>query len=323
MKKGLLVTLIICFILFLSGAILLVIGLSTGGKIFFTIDYKNRKVNTSGSRELVNGEQALGEFDSIDIDVSAAEVTVVEGSEYKVRYALYEGSEPTISIDDKKFSMKNEIFDGTLSYGLWGDNSDDEKRPFVEITVPAGTKFENVSISTNAGDIKLDGYEIATLIVDSNAGSLELKNLSVGNVDVDVDCGHVDIADTKAAEVSINAAAGNADISGLTADNVDIDMNCGGLNISSSELGELEAKMNMGKADISETKIDNIDIEADAGDVKLSLIGEEADYYFDLDSNAGNVTIDGSKESNNYTANSGKDKTIKVNTNAGNISIDF
>ncbi len=322
MKKGLLITLIFCVVLFLAGAAFLIVGLATGGKIFFTVDYKNRKVNTSSNLELITGEQELNEFDSIDIDISAAEVTVVEGDGYKVKYALYGNVEPTISVDDKKLSMKTEIESGTFSLDLFG-NDPEKENPYVEITVPAGKKFETVNICTNAGDINLDGYEITTLMVQSNAGNSDLKNLSVGSIDLDLNYGKVKIVDTEATDVSVKASAGNAEISGLIADSATFDMNCGELDVLTSELGRLEAKQNLGKVKVDETKIDNIDIEADAGDVSLGLIGEKADYYFDIDSSAGDITVDGEKKENDYNANSGKDKTIKIETNAGSVSIDF
>ncbi len=323
MKKGLHVVLILCFLLFVAGAIILVIGLARGGKMFFTIDYFNHKVNTSGTVKMIEGDKELSEYSSLDIDVNAAEVRVVEGDGYKVKYALYEDNEPTIGVEDKTLKISTSINSNTFSFELFGNNAEENKSPYIEITVPAGTKFENAEISTNAGDIKLDGYDITTLFIESNAGSADLSNLSVATLNIDVDYGQVDIDDIEADELKIKANAGSADITGLTAESADVDMNCGGLDISSSEIDSLTAKLNLGNAKVDETRIDKVDIDTNAGNVDLKMIGEEADYYIDVDVSAGDFMLNGKKQESNYSANSGKERSIKVESDAGSVSIDF
>ncbi len=286
MKKGLTITIIICMFLFLSGGILLIIGLANGGKLLFNIDYRNKKVETAKDLKIVTGEETVDSFSSIDLDVHAAEVRIVEGGGYNVKYAMYEGDIPRISVEDNKLTIKT-INDGEgyVSFDLLGFAKQEEKTPYIEITVPAGTEFDDVRMKTNAGDINLDGYVIDALDIEANAGSIDLKNMTI--------------------------------------DSFDADVNCGGIDISSSEIGTLTTKQNMGSLAVDDTRIYSADVDTDAGSVMMKLIGEEADYHIDVDVNAGSFQLNGETKDSSYNANSDKEMSIEVDASAGSVMIDF
>ena len=70
-------------------------------------------------------------------------------------------------------------------------------------------------------------------------------------------------------------------------------------------------------------KGDNFDIDADYGDIDLEIAGEEADYNIDIDVSAGDVEINDKDVKSHYSSNSNTDKTLKINTDAGDVEVSF
>ena len=85
MRKGMKITIIIMLAMFIIGAMLMIIGIATGGTLRFNVDYFGRRVDTSS--ELYHGEESVGTFNDVDVRMDSGEVKIVRGSEYKVSYA--------------------------------------------------------------------------------------------------------------------------------------------------------------------------------------------------------------------------------------------
>ena len=320
MKKGLAITLIGCVVLFILGLILFFVGLNAGGSIGFNVDFKNHEVSTAKDYKLNTGEQEVSAFSNIDINASAADITIVEGDSYKVKYALYEKSEPTIGVenDTLKIVTKNEKIPVFTFFGTNTENS-----PKIEITVPAGTKFSDVSIVTNSGDIKLDGYTIDTLNLTSNAGDFDFKNLTTTSIKMNVDAGDIDLKDITTEDFQLESNAGDIKATGLTVDTAKIDMDAGDVNILDSEIKNVKAELSAGDMKLKNIKADNFDIDADYGDIDLEIAGEEADYNIDIDVSAGDVEINDKDVKSHYSSKSNTDKTLKINTDAGDVEVSF
>ena len=319
MKKGLAITLITCAVLFILGLILFVIGLNAGGSIGFNIDYKHHKLTTAKDMEMKTGEQEVGAFSNIDITTSAADLTIVEGDSYKVKYKLYENVEPTIGVenDTLKISVKDDR--GTVLNIL----TTDDNSPKIEITVPKGTKLFDVSINTDAGDLNIDGFTIATLNIESDAGDFNLKNLTSTSIKIKADAGDLDLADTTTERFEIESNAGDINVTGLTADTVKMDFDAGDIKVLDSEIKNYKAELSAGDMDLKNIKGDNFEIDADYGDVEVEIIGEEADYNIDIDVSAGDAEINNKDVKNSYSASANTDKSLKINTDAGDVEVSF
>ena len=281
MKKGLVITLIACGVLLLVGGILFVIGLLSGGKLFFNIDFKNHRIITSSDSEMVGGLVTLDEFNKIDLNVPAAKVKLLKGDSYMIKYEVYDTELIKAEVQDKKLEVRT-IKDGN---DVTGFNIINNKEPYVEITVPEGTKFEECKFFTNAGNVNLDDFEIRNLTIEENAGNITLNK--------------------------------------ITSDSIEIDVNAGNVELTNSETNKLSIEVDAGNIEVSETRADNIDMESSFGSVTLGLIGEEADYGIDADVDAGSLIVNGKNKKNHYKANSDKDKKIEINASAGEVNISF
>ena len=62
------------------------------------------------------------------------------------------------------------------------------------------------------------------------------------------------------------------------------------------------------------------------GNVDIKLIGEKADYNYDVKCDVGSISVDGKNESgleNGYNEDNGSDKNIVISSDVGNVTIKF
>lgn len=285
MKKGFLAFIIICLLLLAAGITILVIGLKNGGSIIFNIDFTKGIIKTKANETITEGSVDVDEFKNISVDIHAGEVKLVKGSSFNVKYSLYEEDIPDIKVDGGTLKVvskkKNDFFQ--VNTGVFTNNDSDKL--YVEITVPDGTEFGNVTINDSYGKITLDSFVFDTLTIDSDAGDVNFCSVTSEKVEVNVDYG-------------------NLEITGSTIDDMTVDCDAGNVEVSDS-------------------KIDNIEINNDYGDVDIDLNAEKADYYIDIDVDYGNLSVDGNKYKNSFSENKGKDKSVIINSDAGDVDLQF
>ena len=282
MKKGFLIFIISCIVLLLAGVAVLAIGLANGGSLAFNIDYGKGLIKTAEEMSLVEGSVESGEFSNVDIDIDAASIRFVYGSGYSVKYKLYEDKIPDIEVDGNTLKIKSKKKSFNLSFNTTAFSKSD---PYIEITVPEGTKLSDVKLNVDYGDVQIDGFEFDSLSINDDAGNAEISDFICGKIDMDLNYGNLDITGSDIEEFTVNADAGNIEV--------------------------------------SDTKIDKIDINNDYGDVDISLNAEEADYDIDIEIDFGDLSINGKKYKSEYKTDNGKDKEIKINADSGDVSIEF
>lgn len=285
MKKGLAITLIICAILFIVGGVLIVLGIANGGAMFFNIDYAHHKVNTSSSKEIISGNEDVDPFTDIEIDVDAAAVTIVKGESYHVDYKLSADAYDKVDIGVESGKLKINAKHKSNYLSLSVSPLPDDLKPYIEITVPENAELKDGTITVDAGNIGVKDLSFDNFTVDSDAGKVTLENATIGSSSLDTDAGDIDITGSDLEKLTIDTDAGNIDI--------------------------------------DESKVDKLEVNTDFGDVDVKLIGEEADYAFDIKVDAGDISVCGKNMGNKYNANEDKDKKIVMNVDAGNVDIEF
>ena len=70
-----------------------------------------------------------------------------------------------------------------------------------------------------------------------------------------------------------------------------INTDYGDINVNDSEIEDLSADLDAGDLDIDKSKVNNLEINVDYGDVDVKLIGEKADYEFNVKVDAGDILI--------------------------------
>jgi DUF4097 and DUF4098 domain-containing protein YvlB len=202
---------------------------------------------------------------SVNFDVGA--IYMSYGDEFKVDYTLPENRVPEIKFDngELKIVQKGNVTD----FGIGNFGNHDVYK--IEVTVPTGTKLENVSVEADAGDVKIKDFNGDSIKVDTDAGNLELGSVSF-------------------TDVTINADAGNVKIDQCTFNNFESNVDAANIKLFSTTIDDVKIEADAGNVTADKCTIKGGRITTDFGNIKLDGDVSNVKTKTDL----GNVTINGS-----------------------------
>lgn len=155
----------------------------------------------------------------------------------------------------------------------------------VILYIPEDFVFDDATIETGAGKVKIDFLSTETLKLSLGAGEAEIKNLT---------------ADSRA---DIDGGAGKLTIDGGRLCNLRLDMGVGELTLKS----RIEGKSSL---------------DYGIGETKLTLLGTRQDYQIELDKGIGEAKLEGESMQDDSVYGAGKNK-IEIDGGIGAITIEF
>ena len=158
-------------------------------------------------------------------------------------------------------------------------------QPYVTITVPEGTVLNLVDVTVDVGDAAVSKLELGALHLDADVGDLKLQSVTVqGAVDFSADVGNVDCREmTVAGTVTIEVDTGDISFAGSAA---------------------------------------RIDAETDVGDMQFLLAGTAEDWTMELETDVGNVTVNGADQGNRFASRGGQYQ-LEAETDTGDVTVEF
>lgn len=264
----------ICFAIFLIvnifGIILFGITLLTGigGIVYPTID-------TEISEEIIS--ETYDDIDKIDIDLTAAELTIKVGEEFKVE------------TQNMKDNFSSKVVNGTLKLEenkkwFWNDNISGE----IVLYVPQNENLRELNIETGAGKITIDGISSEKAEIDHGAGVLEISNSSFQNANIDGGAGKIAINSSVLNNLNLDTGVGRVDIEAEITGRSEINSGIGEVNINilgneeeyeiiaEKGLGNLKVKNQEQTANLYHYGSGNnvIDVEGGIGNININFINE-------------------------------------------------
>ncbi len=238
-------------------------------------------------------------FSSIEIDMSAADVRLIENTEdaFAVEYK-FQSQEGLCEVKNDKLTIKSQKSGFFLTFFDFSIGKD----YYVNVYYPKGTNFDLITLDTSAGDIFLnDALTCKTLEIDSSAGDVTLKNVK-GALTVDLSAGDVEAENCEFGKIDFDLSAGSVKLENCTIDGGSVDMSAG--SFKAKEL----------------VMTSSLDMDMSAGSVTIEFVpGQEIGYDFDL--SAGSATINGEKRGDEYTEKKGYDVILTVDASAGSVDI--
>ena len=203
---------------------------------------------------------------------TAEQITDLEMTLYSCELVVSasEDDQIRLEIEDgmaKYFDVKRK--DGELSINDKRKTGKHLKAAHVKLQIPSDYVFDEVAIVLGAGDIKIERLAANDISIEGGAGNVEAEALVAKNV-LDAEIG-----------------AGDFYIKNGVFGDTDIECGVGHFEIESCELN--------GDADIS----------GGVGEVKIGIVGEQADFNYELSCGMGELSVFG----DSYTS-LGKDKEI-------------
>ena len=305
MKKGLIITLITFVCLLALGVTLILIGIKNGGSLEFVADYKNHKVSKDSERKIIEGEETFDSFSNIDLNMDYSDVKIIEGDKYSISYRIYECENLVCKVENDTliFHQKTKSTVDNFQFStVWDSEKDDNI--YVEITVPKDTKISKLDVVSDYGDLDISIPQVDKTNFDFDYGDLKMVGVTGTNLVMNVNYGDIFISDSEIDDISIESDYGDYTQTNSTSKKLSIDMDYGDINVS-------------------KTRIDSIEIQTNYGDTDINLIGEEADYDFNLKLDYGEIKLSGKEYEEKYKTSNAKDKTIVIDSDSGDVDISF
>lgn len=207
---------------------------------------------------------AIGnEIESLDIDISAADLSVVIGKNFSL-----ESNHKYLSVKEEKGILK--ISEDKVLFGI------SHKGASVVLTIPNGFTFDDVTISTGAGKADIDVISANTMDLDFGAGVTRVGCLNVHT------------------RTKVSSGAGKLVILNGEMNDLSVDMGVGELELTGKLTGSSTVDYGIGKAKL--TLIGNIDdyrIELDKGVGGATLDGEAMSDEGVYGSGQNRISVDG------------------------------
>ena len=183
-----------------------------------------------------------------------------------------------------------------------------KESPYIKIYFPASEKFENIKITTNSGNIKIDSVLASKFEIDSSSGNIGVNFKDSENIKISSESGNIDLNNnsTLPTDLKLNTSSGNLCLSGNKWNNINIEKTSGNLKM----IGDFE-----GYCDIS----------SDSGNTNLKLSGAASEYNYNISAKSGNIMV---KDSDKKLPNSSPSldssaKKIKIKSKSGNVLVNF
>lgn len=171
------------------------------GKFSFHFDFDTDE-ETNNEHNL---NQKLETFSKIKIDTSIMDIRIQEGDGFYISSSWNrEWLRPEVSVNNgqlnviQKSSKKNKA----------GSNN-----ARLTLTVPAGSKFEDLDINSNVGEIKIRKLDAEDIDIELNVGEISLRDVNFDNATIDNNVGEVSIyTDVNLDDYTINLATDVGDV---------------------------------------------------------------------------------------------------------------
>ncbi|MDR2587482.1 MAG: DUF4097 domain-containing protein [Coriobacteriales bacterium] len=303
MKRTTKILLIVAVGLILVGGILGTIGYALGGLKAVNLTSQGVIVASDEGGVLASVDEQWDEITGLDINLDVLDLELVPGDTFKL----------TGSYDSRLMDLRVSEDDGVLTvrstyrerwgFGLFGIHETD-LGPGLTLTYPRGTKFEQVSVSGDFGELRVEGLDARSLKTELSAGSFTGRDITVQELEVDLD-------------------AGSAELDGLeVVDSARMLMSAGRLDLKDSTVENLSATCNMGDFDFSGTLSGRADIKMNLGDLDMRLDVAERDMAYSIESSMGSATLNGRNARSSTQSDASSPKlTLDVSLDMGSADI--
>lgn len=228
---------------------------------------------------------------SLDFQINYGVVKLVEGSEFSIEGShLYDDGGFSSEVKDGVWTIRE---NGNDRIEVFGFNIPvvsvfgNHFEPHITITVPRNFTAEDIRLELGAGRLEADRIiaDTGSFIVD--AGELEIEQLKV------------------AEESKYNVGAGYMKLNNIEANNVAVDCGLGYINMEGSITGKNEISCGVGR-------------------VNLQLNGDPEEYSYEVDSDLGNVVVNGKDYVGSIDRSSEEELgSFDMKCGIGNITLDI
>ncbi len=206
---------------------------------------KNEASKNEANNTVLDGEsQTLPEFKSIEVDVLAADISVVTGEDWSISYNLSE-KEPLkrFGVEGDKLYVETE-FDPSKHFDHTGNW-------YVTVTVPENVTLSELDLDTASGDVYIQKISCDSASLSSTSGDVEAEEITAQDIEMDSVSGDICATNVSAVAMDMETVSGDLSVNGM--------------------LGELKTSTVSGDTEVSGSISDESKLESTSGDIELSV----------------------------------------------------
>ena len=231
------------------------------------------------SKDNIKEAQTLEAFENVEIDTTASDIQIVYGNTFTYTYKGEKKLLPTFSVEDNTLKIM-ENSSSSMDFGFDFDSI----KCRTTITIPDGTKLENIKAKSSAGNIDIIDINAEKLVVNMSAGNVNLDNVNIKEADLKLSAGNCESTDSYFTSLCCDCSAGNATFTGVNFKEFEANMSAGNIEVESEiplDYAKINAKASM--LHINDAHIKNnhfIQETADFPSVKIDCSAGNADLIW-------------------------------------------
>ncbi|MDR2610856.1 MAG: DUF4097 domain-containing protein [Clostridiales Family XIII bacterium] len=329
MSKTVKILLITAAVMICCGAVIAGIGFLQGG--MNSVIFGHEGLYVIDSRELGNMDEVDSAYPgvkNITIDADMVPVVrVVRGDELRVKAqnpkafggvsAKTEGDELIITSEKRRLS-------NWFGVGPFGFNIGNvfQNKGYIEVTVPEGVTLDRVKITANFPKVAVSDVNAADLDVNCDMGGITIEGVHADRLHANADMGSVKVRSSKAGALIITADMGALEVRDVSADSAKVKVDAGGASLVGFESGGLDLSCNMGGVKLVGVLKGTSEIDCDMGGVELNLKQPRDSLSWDIETEVGAATVNGTKVHGAYTAPNPVG-TLEISADMGGVAVNF
>lgn len=294
MNKTAKIILIIAICMIPAGILVTMLGVSMGGKIGWSLNLSEGKITVSS--DAVTKTEDLDDFDSLELEISTADVNIMRGDAYRIEYKTQEGKEPVITQENGKLTIRQPSM-GFVMFNFGFANEGNE----YTITVPDSGKQIDLNAKISTGDLMLDRIKVSGR-VDASTSDVLLNDIDGDELSVTVSAGDINGDKVRVSDINLNGSTSDIEMLRLMSDKV-------------------YAHTSTGDIDINDSAIPDLSCDTSTGDVTVQMNAKPEDYSYDLNVSTGDIVVNGVECEKSYIKDNRTGKKIGIKTSTGDIDV--
>ena len=306
---------IFCLTGYAMGARVTGVSLGTGGVSVYTLQEETK---------LKTERETLPEFKSVKIEIGSADVFLQQAQEYAIAYQLDDRNQLSYEVKDGTLVIRettgktSEIL--RIGY-VTGALSEKVGKRYIMVQLPKECDMAQVSIDNAYGNVSFEGIAAEKVDLDLDSGDFLGTSITADKISVESAYGDIALEEARTGEIELKAASGNISLTEVSADRAEVRSEYGDVQGKAISAENLFGELSCGDCSLEDLDAKNVSLKSEYGEVELKLQRTLADYGYQLQTEYGEIRLDGRNMGNAYQSLEDKKNQVHIYCGDGDIEI--
>ena len=301
MSRTLRNSLIIAAAIAVIGLIIGIVAFAFGGLLGVSIG-PDGVMLAKERRDIRSISETYTTINSLDVNVDLRDVIIKHGDQFKIE-SKGVGKNFNLENINNNIIISEKGSTGNI-INLFNFTNERKTHEDLYITIPKSIPLVEIKVGVDSGKINISDVQADKIITDNDLGDVNISNVTANTVTATADSGSINLKNTNTSIFEFSGDLGDINAENITAREVKGNSSSGGVDISGTITGP-------------------IDISNDLGDIDLMLIGQEPSYSYEIETDLGDIEIDGKGYGSKVLKEYDNKPMIKLYADSGSVNIDF